>query len=91
MTPGKLKPLLPFPLPFLLVSLALPQFQEAAIIMKTVDGDTFRAKYQGKEQKVRLIGMDTPEVSYNPKGKKDMPGIQGTYHLFLFDTSWGTR
>ena len=67
-----LKILLPFLLFLSPISPALAQPRETAIITKIVDGDTFWVKFQGKEQKVRLIGMDTPEMSYNRKTKRDM-------------------
>lgn len=36
-------------------------------VEKVVDGDTFFIIYNGKKEKVRLIGVDTPEsVNYNP-------------------------
>jgi micrococcal nuclease len=60
---------------FLLLLLFLPAFGQTlewATVVKIIDGDTLVVKYQGKEQKVRLIGMDTPEVSYNRKTKRDM-------------------
>jgi micrococcal nuclease len=41
-------------------------------VIRVVDGDTLVIKYRDKEEKVRLIGMDTPEVSYNWKTKRDM-------------------
>jgi micrococcal nuclease len=59
----------------LLLLLSLPTFGqplELVTVVKIIDGDTLAVKYQGKEEKVRLIGMDTPEVSYNRKTKRDM-------------------
>lgn len=64
--------------PLLFLFLTCPAFaqpQDSATITKIVDGDTFWLRYQGKEQKVRLIGIDTLEVSYNPKAKMDMAKI----------------
>jgi micrococcal nuclease len=74
MNPLKVKILLQVFLALLLFTPALThaQPQETATITKIVDGDTFWVKFQGKEQKVRLIGMDTPEISYNRKTKSDM-------------------
>lgn len=42
-----------------------------AEIVKIVDGDTFEIRYQGKIEKVRLIGIDTPEAHANAKAEKD--------------------
>lgn len=35
-----------------------------ASVKKVVDGDTFRAFISGVDERVRLIGVDTPEVSW---------------------------
>ncbi len=40
-------------------------------ITKIVDGDTFGVIYNGKNEKVRLIGIDTPEAKKNKKAYKD--------------------
>lgn len=39
-------------------------------VLRVVDGDTFKCMIDGKEQTVRLIGVDTPE-SVNPKEEKN--------------------
>ena len=40
------------------------------IVSKVTDGDTFHANYLGKEERVRLIGVNTPEVPwYGGKGE----------------------
>ncbi|MBX7152326.1 thermonuclease family protein [bacterium] len=40
-------------------------------IIKIIDGDTFVIRYEGKEEKIRLIGIDTPESKANIKAGKD--------------------
>jgi len=40
-------------------------------ITKIVDGDTVYGIYNGKKEKFRLIGIDTPESRYNYKTKRD--------------------
>ena len=35
--------------------------QESVEVVKVIDGDTVRVKVNGKEESVRLIGIDTPE------------------------------
>ena len=35
-----------------------------ARLIKVTDGDTIRVMYRGKEERVRLIGVDTPEVPW---------------------------
>lgn len=44
---------------------------ESATITRIVDGDTLKINYKGKEESVRLIGVDTPESKANKKAKKD--------------------
>lgn len=38
-------------------------------VTRVVDGDTFVINYNGKEEKVRLIGVDTPESVHPDKNK----------------------
>ncbi len=41
-------------------------------VVRVVDGDTFHCRLSsGEEVKVRLIGVDTPESSDNPKARRD--------------------
>lgn len=43
------------------------------VVQRVMDGDTFQCKLSsGEEVKVRLIGVDTPESSANPKAYKDV-------------------
>lgn len=37
-------------------------------VVRVVDGDTLVIDYQGKEERVRLIGVDTPETKHPQKG-----------------------
>jgi micrococcal nuclease len=37
---------------------------EPARVVSVTDGDTFHALYRGGDQRVRLIGIDTPEVPW---------------------------
>jgi len=39
-------------------------------VVRVVDGDTFVIEYEGKQEKVRLIGIDTPE-SVHPDEEKN--------------------
>ena len=42
-------------------------------VTRIVDGDTFHCKLKsGEDVKVRLIGVDTPESSYNSKTRRDV-------------------
>jgi micrococcal nuclease len=54
-------------------SLASPVISgtEPATVKRVVDGDTLRIIYQGQEESVRLIGIDTPESKNNKKARKD--------------------
>ena len=40
------------------------------LVTKIVDGDTFYAIVDGKEQSIRLIGVDTPETKHPNKAKQ---------------------
>lgn len=44
---------------------------DEAIVRRVVDGDTFVMVVDGREEKVRLIGIDTPESRANEKAGKD--------------------
>lgn len=39
-------------------------------LIKTIDGDTIKIKYEGKEQNVRYLLIDTPETSHPRLGKQ---------------------
>jgi micrococcal nuclease len=60
-------------LPFLLVVLFFTSLygQEIIRVKRVVDGDTLRVSYQGREENVRLIGIDAPESRPNKKAKID--------------------
>jgi micrococcal nuclease len=64
-----------FFLPLLIYSFALagqsPRDQEADKVLQVVDGDTLKIAHQNRIEKIRLIGIDTPESRVNPKAKKD--------------------
>ncbi|MGI6285917.1 thermonuclease family protein [Neomoorella humiferrea] len=38
-----------------------------------VDGDTLHVQINGKEEKVRLIGVNTPEIAHPDLGIKEEP------------------
>jgi len=51
-----------FPL-LLLLFLSTPNYASSlSPVLRTVDGDTILVSYQGQQEKVRLIGVDTPET-----------------------------
>jgi micrococcal nuclease len=41
-----------------------PNGSATGVVVSTVDGDTIHVRVGGREEKVRLIGMDTPEVDW---------------------------
>lgn len=43
----------------------------SAKVLSVVDGDTLKVNYKGKEESVRLIGIDAPESTPNKKAKND--------------------
>ncbi len=44
-------------------------------VTKVTDGDTIHVVYQGRDERVRLIGVDTPEVPWYG-GKEECYGVQ---------------
>ncbi|MEN3028217.1 MAG: thermonuclease family protein [Aquificaceae bacterium] len=43
------------------------------LVTRVMDGDTFQCRLDsGEEVKVRLVGIDTPESSPNPKARRDV-------------------
>ncbi|WP_223593611.1 thermonuclease family protein [Neobacillus bataviensis] len=44
-----------------------PSIQEPIILVRTIDGDTIKVKYQGKTEKIRYLLIDTPEMKRNGK------------------------
>jgi micrococcal nuclease len=47
------------------------QAYEKAKILSIVDGDTVKVIFHNREERLRLIGIDTPESIPNSKAKKD--------------------
>ncbi len=45
--------------------------QQTTTVTRIVDGDTLKVRYWGKEESIRLIGIDTPESRANKKAKRD--------------------
>lgn len=43
---------------------------EYATVEKITDGDTFSVIFNGRKEKIRLIGIDTPESRRNDRSKK---------------------
>ncbi len=61
---------------FLLITLFISSLtnahaQQTTTVTRVVDGDTLRVRYWGKEESIRLIGIDTPESRVNKKAKRD--------------------
>ncbi len=57
---------------FILTLLSSPlHAQQTTTVTRIVDGDTLKVRYWGKEESIRLIGIDTPESRVNKKTKKD--------------------
>jgi micrococcal nuclease len=57
-----------FVLAFLSLSL---HAQELVTVIKIIDGGTLWVRYGGQREKVRLIGIDTPETKVSMKAKRD--------------------
>lgn len=46
--------------------------RESALVKKVIDGDTFEAEINGKTEKIRLLGVDTPERFDSEKFDRDL-------------------
>ncbi|PWH17546.1 MAG: hypothetical protein DDG59_07990 [Anaerolineae bacterium] len=57
-TPTVYATITPIPLSYLCIPLQTPQL---GLVTKVIDGDTIRVLLDGKEEKVRYIGIDAPE------------------------------
>jgi micrococcal nuclease len=42
-----------------------------AVVVEVVDGDTIFVRYRGNKERIRLIGIDTPEKRENEKLRRD--------------------
>ncbi len=61
---------------FILALLSSPlHAQQTTTVVRIVDGDTLKVRYWGKEESIRLIGIDTPESRANKKAKKEGKGL----------------
>ncbi len=47
------------------------QERATATILRVIDGDTLKVSYKGQEERLRLVGIDTPESAANTKAKRD--------------------
>ena len=60
--------------------------QQTTTVTRIIDGDTLKVRYWGKEESIRLIGIDTPESRANKKAKKDAKrsekGYKDYYHYW---------
>jgi micrococcal nuclease len=72
-TPALALPVLLLPLLLLLCACAAgDEGGEAYLVTRVVDGDTILIDLDGTEERVRLIGVDTPE-SVHPNDEKNVP------------------
>jgi micrococcal nuclease len=58
-------------LAFCLPTTVQAQERATATVLRVIDGDTLKVSYGDQEENIRLIGIDTPESSANPKAKRD--------------------
>lgn len=53
----------------LFLSVGITRFLDKTYhVIRVIDGDTIEINYSGKKEKVRLIGIDTPETKHPTKG-----------------------
>lgn len=60
---------------------AVPTALEEAVVCEVVDGDTLRVELAGKQQTVRLTGINTPEASGDDGAKSTPEGERAAEHL----------
>ena len=59
-----------------------------ATVTRIMDGDTFAVRYQdGREETVRVLGIDTPETEDHGNWGNEFPGITDPSYL----TEWGLK
>jgi len=62
--------------------------EDMARIVKVTDGDTLRVLYLGRGERVRLIGIDAPEVAWYG-GREECYGVEaGLYARRLLSGRW---
>ncbi len=49
-------------------------------VVKVIDGDTIRVAFDGRDERVRLIGIDTPEVPWY-EGRGECFGVEAARYL----------
>lgn len=54
-----------------------PATEAGAVVVAVTDGDTIRVRIAGREERVRLIGIDTPET-HGPGGLRECFGAEAT-------------
>lgn len=50
---------------------ARAEFTTNATVLRVIDGDTLKVRYNGRNTPVRLIGIDSPEMRENAKAVRD--------------------
>lgn len=53
-------------------------------VRKVIDGDTIEVQTAKGLEKVRLIGVDTPEIAHSPKEKNECFGPEAAYYTKKF-------
>jgi micrococcal nuclease len=67
---------------------AAPDRSDVVPVLKVTDGDTFHVLYRGQDERVRLIGIDTPEVPWYG-GDEECFGVEaGLYARERLDGKW---
>lgn len=71
---------------FLLLGLVLPAAAQPALegaVIRIVDGDTIHVEVDGRIEKVRYIGVNTPEVHHPQKGEEPGGRVAATVNRDL--------
>jgi len=51
------------------------------VVEQVIDGDTLEVKIAGKPERVRLIGVDTPEIAHSSEEKSECFGPEAAQYL----------
>ena len=57
--------------------------QANATVVRVIDGDTLKVRYKGEEERIWLIGIDTPESGANKKARRDTVGTGDDIQLII--------
>lgn len=60
---------------------AVPAVLQEAVVTKVTDGDTLHVSVEGRDEKVRLIGINTPESVAPQEGRNTEEGVEASDYM----------